>query len=37
MSEYQTDILLWSRHQAEFLRRLATGEDVRDSIDWMLR
>lgn len=34
MSEYDTDILLWSEHQAALLRRLAVGEHVNDRVDW---
>jgi len=34
MSEYDTDILVWSEHQAALLRRLAVGERVNDQIDW---
>jgi hypothetical protein len=34
LSEYETDILLWSEHQADLLRRLAAGERVNDQIDW---
>src|SRR4051794_41987066 len=34
MSDHDTDILLWSEHQAELLRRLAAGERVNDQIDW---
>jgi Domain of unknown function DUF29 len=34
MSEHDTDILLWSEHQAALLRRLAAGERVNDQIDW---
>jgi hypothetical protein len=35
MSEYDTDILIWSEHQAELLRRRAAGELVNDAeIDW---
>jgi len=34
MSEYDTDILLWSEHQADLLRRLAAGERVNDQVDW---
>jgi hypothetical protein len=34
MSEYETDILQWSEHQAALLRRLAAGERVNDQIDW---
>ena len=32
--QYQSDILLWSEHQAELLRRLAAGERVNDQVDW---
>jgi hypothetical protein len=32
--EYDTDILLWSEHQAALLRRLAAGERVNEQIDW---
>ena len=31
---YETDILEWSEHQAELLRRLASGERVSDQVDW---
>ena len=34
MSDYDADVLLWSEHQAELLRRLAAGERVNDQIDW---
>lgn len=34
MSEYDTDILLWSEHQAELLRRLAAGEPLNTTPDW---
>ena len=34
MSEYDTDILQWSEHQADLLRRMAAGERVNDQIDW---
>jgi hypothetical protein len=34
MSEYDTDILTWSEHQAELLRRLAAGERVNNEVDW---
>jgi hypothetical protein len=35
MSEYDADILIWSEHQAELLRRRAAGELVNDAeIDW---
>ena len=30
MSDYDTDILVWSEHQARLLRRLAAGEQI----DW---
>jgi hypothetical protein len=31
---YNDDILLWSEHQAELLRRLAAGEPVNEAPDW---
>ena len=34
MSGYDTDILTWSEHQAELLRRLAAGEPVNEAPDW---
>jgi len=35
MSDYDTDILVWSEHQAELLRRRAAGELVNDAeMDW---
>lgn len=35
MSDYDTDIVLWSEHQAELLRRRAAGELVNDAeLDW---
>jgi hypothetical protein len=35
MSEYDTDILVWSEHQAGLLRRRAAGELVNESdLDW---
>ena len=35
MSDYDTDILLWSEQQAALLRRLAAGERVNDAaLDW---
>ncbi len=34
MGDYETDILLWSEHQAGLLRRMATGEQVNDQVDW---
>lgn len=33
LSEYDTDILLWSEHQGQLLRRLAAGERVA-GVDW---
>lgn len=35
MSDYDTDILLWSEHQAGLLRRRAAGELVNEAeLDW---
>jgi Domain of unknown function DUF29 len=35
MSDYDTDILLWSERQGELLRRRATGDLVNDAeLDW---
>jgi Domain of unknown function DUF29 len=35
MSEYDTDILVWSEHQSELLRRRAAGELVNEAeLDW---
>jgi hypothetical protein len=34
MSDYDTDVLLWSEHQTELLRRIAAGEPVIESPDW---
>jgi Domain of unknown function DUF29 len=35
MSDYDTDILIWSEHQAALLRRRAAGELVNDAeMDW---
>lgn len=35
MSEYETDILRWSEHQAALLRRRAAGELVNEAdLDW---
>lgn len=34
MNEYGTDLVLWSREQAELLRRMAAGERVNDQVDW---
>ncbi len=33
-SLYETDILTWSEHQADLLRRLASGERLNETIDW---
>ena len=33
MSEYDTDLVLWSREQADLLRRMAAGERVNDQVD----
>ena len=36
MSEYDTDILAWSEHQAALLRRRAAGELANDEgLDWL--
>jgi hypothetical protein len=34
MSDYDTDLVLWSREQADLLRRMAAGERVNDQVDW---
>jgi hypothetical protein len=34
MSEYDADLVLWSREQAELLRRMGAGERVNDQVDW---
>jgi len=34
MSDYDSDIVAWSEHQARLLRRIAAGETVNDRIDW---
>src|ERR1700733_11994192 len=35
MSDYDTDILIWSEHQADLLRRRAAGELINEAeIDW---
>jgi uncharacterized protein DUF29 len=35
MSDYDSDILVWSEHQAELLRRRAAGELVNEAeLDW---
>ena len=31
---YDDDILLWSEHQSELLRRIAAGEPVNERPDW---
>ena len=33
MSEYGTDFVLWSREQADLLRRMAAGERVNNRIN----
>ena len=34
MSEYDTDVFLWSEHQADLLRRVAAGENINDQVAW---
>jgi hypothetical protein len=34
MSDYDTDILIWSERQAELLRQHAAGARENDAIDW---
>ncbi len=34
MSDYDTDLVLWSREQADLLRRMAAGERVNDQVNW---
>jgi Domain of unknown function DUF29 len=35
MSEYDSDLVLWSREQADLLRRMGVGERVNDDqVDW---
>ena len=34
MSDYETDIVLWSEHQADLLRRLAAGQLTNEAPDW---
>ena len=34
MSDYDTDLLLWSERQAKLLRRVGAGERVNDQVDW---
>jgi Domain of unknown function DUF29 len=31
---YDTDILTWSKRQADLLRRVAAGERINDQVDW---
>jgi hypothetical protein len=32
--EYERDILVWSQHQGDLLRRIAAGEVVNETLDW---
>jgi len=34
MSDYDTDLVVWSQHQSDLLRRMAAGERVNDQVDW---
>jgi hypothetical protein len=34
MIEYDADLVLWSREQADLLRRMGAGECVNDQVDW---
>ena len=34
MSDYDTDVLIWSERQAALLRRVGAGEKVNDQVDW---
>jgi hypothetical protein len=34
MSDYDTDILVWSEHQAELLRRVVAGDQQNEKPDW---
>jgi len=34
MSDYDTDIVRWSEHQADLLRRMGAGKRVNAPIDW---
>ena len=34
MSDYDTDVLVWSERQAALLRRMGAGERVNDQVDW---
>jgi hypothetical protein len=31
---YDTDLLIWTEHQADLLRRLAAGKHVNEQVDW---
>lgn len=31
---YERDVLAWSEHQADLLRRLASGERLNEAVDW---
>lgn len=35
MSDYDTDILTWSEHQAALLHRIARGETPNEAPDWL--
>ena len=34
ISDYDADLVIWSGHQADLLRRMGAGERVNDLIDW---
>ena len=34
MSDYDIDLVLWSREQAALLRRMGAGERLNDQVDW---
>ena len=34
-AEYDTDILTWSEHQADLLRRVANGTATKETLDWI--
>ena len=34
VSDYETDVLVWSERQADLLRRMSAGERVNDQVDW---
>ena len=34
-SLYERDALIWAEQQAELLRRLASGENVNEALDWL--